>query len=51
MEDLQAAYDGDPAARYIDEIILSYPFVEAIATHRIAHQLYKLDVPIIPNYV
>ena len=49
MEDLQAAYDGDPAARYIDEIILSYPFVEAIATHRIAHQLYKLDVPIIPR--
>ena len=32
MEDLQAAYDGDPAARYIDEIILSYPFVEAIGT-------------------
>lgn len=49
MEDLQAAYNGDPAARYIDEIILSYPFVEAIATHRIAHQLYKLDVPIIPR--
>jgi serine O-acetyltransferase len=49
MEDLQAAYDGDPAARYIDEVILSYPFVEAIATHRIAHQLYVLDVPIIPR--
>lgn len=48
-EDLQAAYDGDPAARYIDEIILSYPFVEAIATYRIAHQLYELDVPIIPR--
>lgn len=49
MEDLQAAYDGDPAANYIDEIILSYPFVEAIATYRIAHQLYELSVPIIPR--
>lgn len=49
MEDIRAAYEGDPAAQYIDEIILSYPCVEAIATYRIAHLLYKLDVPIIPR--
>jgi len=49
MEDIQAAYDGDPAARSYDEIILSYPCIEAIATHRLAHLLYELDVPIIPR--
>lgn len=49
MEDIQAAFDGDPAAQYTDEIILSYPCVEAIATYRIAHLLYKLGVPIIPR--
>jgi serine O-acetyltransferase len=49
MTDIQAAYDGDPAAKYLDEIILSYPCVEAIATHRIAHMLYTLEVPIIPR--
>lgn len=49
MEDIQAAFDGDPAARYIDEIVLSYPCVEAIATYRIAHLLYELQVPIIPR--
>jgi len=47
--DIKAAFDGDPAAKYIDEIILSYPCVEAIATYRIAHLLYELDVPIIPR--
>lgn len=49
IEDIKAAQAGDPAARFMDEIILSYPCVEAIATYRIAHQLYKLDVPIIPR--
>ncbi len=49
MEDIQAAFEGDPAARYIDEIVLSYPCVEAIATYRIAHLLYELQVPIIPR--
>lgn len=48
-EDIQAAFEGDPAARYIDEIVLSYPCVEAIATYRIAHLLYDLKVPIIPR--
>jgi len=49
MEDLHAAFEGDPAAQYLDEILLSYPCVEAIATYRIAHLLYELDVPIIPR--
>ena len=49
LEDIRAAYDGDPAAKSIDEIVLSYPYVEAVATHRIAHLLYSLDVPIIPR--
>ena len=49
LEDIQAAFDGDPAAKYLDEIVLSYPCIEAIATYRIAHLLYDLDVPIIPR--
>lgn len=49
LEDIQAAYDGDPAAKSLDEIVFSYPCIEAIATHRIAHLLYELDVPIIPR--
>lgn len=49
MEDIQAAYEGDPAAKSLDEIVLSYPCIEAIATYRIAHLLYELDVPVIPR--
>lgn len=49
LEDINAAFEGDPAARYLDEIVLSYPCIEAIATYRIAHLLYTLDVPIIPR--
>ncbi len=49
LEDIKAAYDGDPAATSLDEIVLSYPCVEAVATHRIAHKLYLLSVPIIPR--
>jgi serine O-acetyltransferase len=49
LTDIQAAFDGDPAAMYLDEIVLSYPCIEAIATYRIAHLLYELDVPIIPR--
>jgi serine O-acetyltransferase len=47
--DLQAAYDGDPAAYNKDEIIFSYPGFYAITVNRIAHELYKLSVPIIPR--
>jgi serine O-acetyltransferase len=47
--DIQAAYEGDPAASCLEEIILSYPCIEAIATYRIAHLLYTLDVPLVPR--
>lgn len=47
--DLQAAYDGDPAARSIEEIMLSYPSLEAISIHRIAHELYRAGVPLLPR--
>ena len=47
--DIQAGYDGDPAAKSTEEVILCYPFVYAIAAHRIAHELYQMQVPIIPR--
>ncbi len=47
--DVQAAFDGDPAARSKDEVILSYPGVYAISVYRIAHELFKLGVPMIPR--
>lgn len=47
--DLQAAYDGDPAAFSKTEIILSYPGLFAIMVNRIAHELYLLEVPLIPR--
>lgn len=47
--DVTAAYEGDPAARSTAEIILSYPCVEAIATQRLAHELYQAGVPMIPR--
>ncbi len=48
-EDVQAAYDGDPAAKSISEIIFSYPCVKAITVYRVAHELYDLNVPILPR--
>lgn len=47
--DVQAAYDGDPAAKGTDEIIFCYPGLEAVTVHRLAHELYKADVPYIPR--
>jgi serine O-acetyltransferase len=47
--DVQAAYDGDPAAHHTDETIFCYPGLRAIAVHRLAHELYTLDVPLIPR--
>ena len=47
--DVQAAYDGDPAAKSNDEIMLSYPCIGAIATYRIAHELYEMKIPLIPR--
>lgn len=47
--DVIAAYEGDPAAQSTSEIILSYPCVEAIATQRLAHELYLAGLPLIPR--
>lgn len=47
--DVQAAYDGDPAAFNTDEVIFSYPGVFAITVNRIAHELHILGVPLIPR--
>jgi serine O-acetyltransferase len=47
--DVQAAYDGDPAAKSLDEIIFSYPGLQAIATYRLAHELHIQGVPLIPR--
>lgn len=47
--DVQAAYDGDPAASGLDEVIFCYPGLEAVTVHRIAHQLYRQNIPLIPR--
>ncbi|RUL51337.1 serine O-acetyltransferase EpsC [Lysinibacillus antri] len=47
--DIQAAYNGDPATTSTDEILFSYPSIQAITIHRIAHELYNSNVPIIPR--
>ena len=47
--DVEAAFDGDPAAYNRDEIIFSYPGLYAIFTNRVAHELYLMDVPLIPR--
>jgi len=47
--DVRAAYEGDPAARSYEEIVMSYPCIIAIATYRIAHELYIRQVPLIPR--
>ena len=48
-QDVLAAYTGDPAATSYAEIILSYPGLRAIAIYRIAHELYKFNVPLVPR--
>jgi serine O-acetyltransferase len=47
--DVQAAYDGDPAANCLDEIIFSYPSIYALMVYRVAHELYQMKVPLIPR--
>ena len=47
--DVQAAYDGDPAATSRMEVVMAYPGLYAVTIHRLAHVLYKLKVPIIPR--
>jgi len=47
--DVAAAFDGDPAAKSYEEIVISYPCMIAIATYRIAHELYLKNVPLLPR--
>jgi serine O-acetyltransferase len=47
--DTEAAYNGDPAAFSKDEVIVAYPFIEAIAVQRLAHELYLDHIPLIPR--
>jgi serine O-acetyltransferase len=47
--DVRAAYDGDPAANNIEEIVFSYPSIEALIAYRIAHRLHQAGVPMIPR--
>ena len=49
IEDVRAAYQGDPAALTYAEVQVAYPGLLAVASHRVAHQLYRLDVPVIPR--
>jgi len=48
-DDVEAAFDGDPAARNNDEIILAYPGLFAITVYRLAHEFFLLDVPLLPR--
>ena len=47
--DVQAAYEGDPAATSPMEVVMAYPGLYAVTVHRLAHELYKLGVPIVPR--
>lgn len=49
QHDVEAAFDGDPSALSHEEIILSYPFIEAIAIQRLAHRLFREGAPLIPR--
>lgn len=49
--DLQAAFEGDPAARSVDEVLVCYPGIAAVTNHRLAHELYVLGLPLIARMV
>jgi serine O-acetyltransferase len=49
LTDMQAAFDGDPAALNVDEIILAYPGMLAVSVQRLAHELHVLGVPLMPR--
>jgi serine O-acetyltransferase len=51
VTDVRAAFEGDPAADNPDEVIFSYPGILAITSYRLAHELYRLGVPIIPRMI
>jgi serine O-acetyltransferase len=48
-EDVDAAFEGDPAAKSPDEIVFCYPGLAAVTVYRMAHELYRLEVPLIPR--
>ena len=47
--DIRATFDGDPAAKTTDEIVYSYPGLQAVAIYRVAHRLFQLEVPMLPR--
>ena len=47
--DIRAGYEGDPAAKSLDEVVITYPAFKAIAIFRIAHKLYEMRVPLVPR--
>jgi serine O-acetyltransferase len=49
--DVDAAFEGDPAASSPDEIIFCYPGIRAIANHRLAHEIHRLGVPLLPRMI
>lgn len=49
QDDVQAAYEGDPAAKSTMEVVMSYPGVYAVIVHRLAHELSRAEVPLIPR--
>ncbi|MDH4457576.1 MAG: serine acetyltransferase [Nevskia sp.] len=49
--DAEAAFQGDPAARSVDEVLLCYPGIHALIHHRIAHRLHRLDLPLLARIV
>lgn len=49
LTDVKAAYDGDPACKNFDEVILCYPGLSAVTVYRLAHELYSLNVPFLPR--
>ncbi len=49
--DVEAAFDGDPAAKHHTEIVFSYPGFHAVSIYRLAHELHNLNVPLIPRFM
>ncbi len=47
--DIKATFEGDPAAKTTDEIVYSYPGLQAIAVYRVAHKLFELEIPMLPR--
>ncbi len=49
LTDMQAAYDGDPACKSTDEVVLCYPGFKAVTIYRLAHRLHQMQVPLLPR--